>query len=345
MREKICLIGPCGGGAIPMNGASAKNYQMVNFMRMKSFDLVVIDTERWRRNPFVLVRLLWIILFCPQYKLIIATNNMSGYRLLWIMAKLSLHRHIIYWVIGGSIANWLKEGKVPIAPYKYVTWFIVEGRKMLTTLSELGFKNNVLYVPNFKAVDFIPKKHIKKGNKIKFVFLSRIIPEKGCELIFEANVNLLKKCSNFTIDFYGPIDLQYQKRFNEQLKRFTNVSYKGFLNLNQVENYQVLSLYDVMLFPTFWDGEGFPGVIIDAFIAGLPVIASDWSLNADIIEDGKTGLIMEKLTVQSLEKQMLLCITHPELIQIMSENSQCMARNYDIHHLLSEELFEKIGLL
>lgn len=339
------MIGPCGGGSIPTNGASAKNLHMVNFMRKMGMDLLVVDTERWKQNPLIFFRLIWILFFYPQYKFIVATNNMSGYRLLWVMSKLPRHRHIIYWVIGGSIASWLKEKKVSEIPYKSVTWFVVEGKKMLITLSEIGFKNNVLYVPNFKAINFIPQKQIKDDNTTKFVFLSRIIPEKGCELIFEANKKLLEKSSNYTIDFYGPIAPQYQDRFNEQLDSVPNVSYKGFLNLNEESNYNELSQYDVMLFPTFWDGEGFPGVIIDAFIAGLPVIASDWSLNADIIEDGKTGFIMENLDAHNLVQQMQLCINRPHCVQKMSNYCQDMAMNYDINNVLTNTLFEKVGLL
>ena len=30
-----------------------------------------------------------------------------------------------------------------------------------------------------------------------------------------------------------------------------------------------------MLFPTYWHGEGFPGIVIDAFVAGLLVVATD----------------------------------------------------------------------
>lgn len=54
---------------------------------------------------------------------------------------------------------------------------------------------------------------------------------------------------------------------------------------------EVLKNYDALLFPTYYEGEGFAGTIIDAFAAGLPVIASDWKYNSEIIKQGITGVI------------------------------------------------------
>lgn len=47
-----------------------------------------------------------------------------------------------------------------------------------------------------------------------------------------------------------------------------------------------------MLFPTFYYGEGFPGNVIDAYNAALPIIATDWLYNKDVIEDGKNGILV-----------------------------------------------------
>jgi glycosyltransferase involved in cell wall biosynthesis len=45
-------------------------------------------------------------------------------------------------------------------------------------------------------------------------------------------------------------------------------------------------------FLSYWKGEGFTGVIIDAFIAGVPVIATGWNMNTEIIEDGINGFVI-----------------------------------------------------
>ena len=48
-----------------------------------------------------------------------------------------------------------------------------------------------------------------------------------------------------------------------------------------------------MLFPTYYEGEGFAGTLIDAMAAGVPVIASNWRYNKEIVINNKTGLLIE----------------------------------------------------
>lgn len=345
IKHKLILIGPCGGGTVPKNGASAKNYHLVKFLRAKNANIDTIDTENWRKNPLVLVKLACKILFNPKAKYIVATNNMSSYRVFQIFSIFPQKRSIIYWIIGGSIADWIKEGKVSKKPFECIEWFLAEGKKMQRTFSEIGFKDNVLYVPNFKNISYIPTKVESNSQITRFVFLSRIIPMKGCDIIIEAVCKLnVKYQDKFIVDFYGPIENNYDDEFKCKINSLPNVSYNGFIDLRQEKNYDVLASYDTMLFPTYWHGEGFPGIIIDAFIAGLPVIASDWSLNADIIEDGKTGIIIDAKNVDALADAMEKLIEDKTLIKTMSKQCSAHAMDYEMNNVLSAELFKKIGI-
>lgn len=343
-KYRVIFVGPAGGGGIPQNGASAKNYHLLKFFREKKINVVPVDTENWKENPLILIRLAFLILFYPKARFIVAANNMSSYRVLQMISLFSRKRAVIYWVIGGSIADWVKTGKVMTAPFKVVDFFLVEGRKMQNTLGELGF-DNTIYVPNFKCIEYIPERKARNDNKIHFVFLSRIIPEKGCDLIIEA-VKVLNRrhLDKFCVDFFGPIESDYESVFKAAISSESNISYNGFLDLRNQKNYDRLSIYDVMLFPTHWHGEGFPGVIIDAFVAGLPVIATNWHLNADIIKDGKTGVILKENSVESLTQAMEDIINKPEQIEIMSASCQNTAMDYDIKNVITEELLRRIGV-
>ena len=185
----------------------------------------------------------------------------------------------------------------------------------------------------------------KTGDKMRFVFLSRIIPEKGCNTIIEA-VKLLnmKYSEKFIVDFYGPFEAEYEFLFKDEISTISNISYKGFLDLRNQKNYDILAKYDAMLFPTYWHGEGFPGIIIDAFVSGLPVIATDWSLNAEIIEDGKTGVILKENTIEALADAMETMINNPKSVELMSILCQNSAMNFDIMNVVSDKLLEKIGI-
>jgi glycosyltransferase involved in cell wall biosynthesis len=92
-----------------------------------------------------------------------------------------------------------------------------------------------------------------------------------------------------------------------------------------------------MLFPTFWIGEGFPGVLIDALISGLPVLASNWNLNQEIIEDNETGFIFKAKDSQALYLKMRYVLFNKKEIEHMRIN--CINRAIDFH---SETVLESI---
>ena len=100
-----------------------------------------------------------------------------------------------------------------------------------------------------------------------------------------------------------------------------------------------------MLFPTFFYGEGFAGIFIDAFIAGLPVIATDWSLNSEIVTDGETGIIVQNRSAEKLADAIECLIRHPEKAAEMGRKCQEQCRKYDTNQVVTPEFLKRLGLL
>lgn len=210
--------------------------------------------------------------------------------------------------------------------------------------------DGVIEVPNFKPIEYYPtigQKYPNSNRPLRFVFLSRIMPEKGCDYILEATRLLNEEGyeKRFTVDFYGKIADGYSCAFNEKINSLKNATYQGFLNLREKEGYDQLSNYDMMLFPTYWRGEGFAGVFIDAFISGVPMIATDWAHNRIILEDGKTALFIPTHNVLALKEKMRQCISGDVDIQRMSCCCQNEAQKYDVNHVITEELLKRIEVM
>lgn len=53
---------------------------------------------------------------------------------------------------------------------------------------------------------------------------------------------------------------------------------------------EVIKQYFMLLFPINHFGEGFLGTFIGTYSADLPIIASDWNYNAELIQEGITGM-------------------------------------------------------
>ena len=91
---------------------------------------------------------------------------------------------------------------------------------------------------------------------------------------------------SYTIDLYGIVKDDVLTSINLP----QNLKHLGVLNPNEVTT--VLRNYDVLILPTFHEGEGYPGVIIEAYSQGLPVITTNWKQIPEIVINNKTGFLI-----------------------------------------------------
>lgn len=336
---KTIFIGSLGGGKTPNDGVSVKNFHIITKLQKYCKNLKVIDSQNWKKSPFILFNILTTIFLNPKAKYILSLNNRSAYRLINLIIRIVPKAEVIYWVIGGTLGKWILEGKVKASPYKKLKEIIVEGEQMMVELTRSGFENASV-MPNFKSIPKIDISNCKhKDGKLKLVFLSRVTPEKGCDLIIEAASKLNQEGykDKYLIDFYGPVKEDYNQTFLEKIKDLDNLNYHGFIDLRDLDNYKKLSGYDAMLFPTYWHGEGFPGIIIDAYVCGLPILASDWNMNKDFIIDGETGIIFKPKSSDEIIKAVKNCIEGKFDLKKMSLKTFETVKEYDIETVLSEE--------
>jgi glycosyltransferase involved in cell wall biosynthesis len=111
----------------------------------------------------------------------------------------------------------------------------------------------------------------------RFAFLGRIIRDKGVGDILEVDGQFPEEVR---IDIYGPLSPEFTP--TDFVGR-CNVTYRGEIAPDLVP--ELLSNCDALLLPTRFPGEGYPGVIVEAFGAGIPVIATRWLSIPEIVDD------------------------------------------------------------
>lgn len=151
---------------------------------------------------------------------------------------------------------------------------------------------SVHWFPNSRALSKLPEP--KTGRVNKFVFISHVKPSKGVRVLLEA----AKDLNGIEIDVYGPLqDGITEDEFEDSL-----VNYRGVLTSDQVQ--ETLTLYDVLLLPTFYAGEGYPGIVLEAYAEGMPVITTNWRCIPEIADD-TSAILIEPENAQELRDAIL----------------------------------------
>jgi glycosyltransferase involved in cell wall biosynthesis len=264
------------------------------------------------------------------------TIILPGRRGLQLLLPLFLHwgvkwnRPLSYVAIGGWLPDLLAKKRWLRHLCSRLDGIYVETAAMASSLSSLGLAK-VQVLPNFRKFDRALKRDFTPAARpLKLVFYSRVIKEKGIEEAMVAVTRLnqaVAKDPAATLDVYGPVPDRYRTDFERRLNQSPDVHYRGVLSPDTV--HAVLQNYDLMLFPTYYEGEGFPGAIVDAFIAGVPVLASDWKYNREIIDEGKTGVICMPGSVEDLVCKLRRFVAGPD--QILDMRQHCIRKSKDYH--------------
>lgn len=345
MKNKVIFIGAIDIGNMATNGETMKNQMLLRRFEDLFDKVIAVDAYQWRKRPWCFFQILFALL-CNRGAKVVVSASGAARHLFSFLYYVPLKKKVYEWVIGGNRAEKMRKGVYSVKVLKRLKKIIVEGNCMVQELNSMGL-NNVVCVPNFKPVDYLASKN-KSGSKIfRFVFLSRVHPSKGVNEIIEAckslNDNGYKE--SFIVDFYGPFATDYKHHFESLIKPFDNVNYRGFLNLMDNKGYEKLSEYDVMLFPTYWDGEGFPGIAIDAYMSGLPIIASDWSMNKEVVDDGVTGFIIPAHDSKALALKMKAFLDKQYDLKTLTNNCIERAKLYDYRNVVTKDLLINLGLL
>lgn len=303
-KRRVGIIGHFGSNEPFLDGQTVKTKTLYTELKKAvEWDIYIVDTYYKSKNP---VKLVWdtlrCLISCKDVIILLSGNGMRLYfPLLW-MAKRILGTHVYHDVIGGNLDQYIR--KYPRFR-KYLNSFEanwVETNKLKQKVDELGL-TNASVIPNFKRLSIVNEGgEFEAKVPFRFCTFSRVMKEKGIEDAIAAieTINRENNAALCTLDIYGAVEHAYAERFKEIMNQATNaVRYCGIVPYDK--SVAVLKEYYALLFPTFWEGEGFPGTIVDAFSAGLPVIARDWNSNAEIIENRLTGIIYPKDGILTLK--------------------------------------------
>lgn len=180
----------------------------------------------------------------------------------------------------------------------------------------------------------------RKNNQI--LFLSNLIPSKGCLVLLDACRILKEKNIDFHCDIVGDeTKMLTCNIFLEEIRKrnLTDcVSYHG-PKYGQEKNV-FFEKASIFVFPTYYYNEAFPLVILEAMQYELPVISTNEGGIPDIIEDGVTGYIVNRQNSEELAERIKELLLNSELREEMGKVAQQKFYNqYTVQHF-EKRMFE-----
>ena len=139
-------------------------------------------------------------------------------------------------------------------------------------------------------------------NDFVFVFVGRLVGDKGINELVEAFTEVSKKISNSKLLLVGPLETSLDPLSSDtlrEIKENTTIISVGFQN--DVRPYFAIS--NVLVFPSY--REGFPNVVMQAGAMGLPSIVTNINGCNEIINEGVNGTIIAVKDVKAIYKAMM----------------------------------------
>jgi len=205
------------------------------------------------------------------------------------------------------------------------------------SVRNLGYTNDLTIIPNGIDLSDVRKRKEFYGSK-KVIFLSRIHPKKGIEILLDAWRET--NTQGWSLEIAGNGDPKYIENLTKSAKDLDNVCFVG-AKYNEAK-WDFLRSADVMVLPTH--SENFGIVVAEALAVGLPVITTKGTPWEDLNNHNCGWWINLSVSTLSQTLSNVFCKDLHELEQLGENGRNLIQEKYDINKVGIDfkKLYEKI---
>lgn len=162
-------------------------------------------------------------------------------------------------------------------------------------------------------------------NKIKFLFIGRIMREKGINEFIAAAEEIRKKHQNVEFHIVGDLEEDFYKNLLNELQRKSLIIYHGF----QKDIRHFIKNSHCIVLPSYHEGTA--NVLLEAAATARPIIASNIPGCKEIVDHGRTGLLVECKNTDSLVAQIerFLKLDHNDRVMMGKRGREKIVKEYD----------------
>ncbi|MEL6273846.1 MAG: glycosyltransferase family 4 protein, partial [Bacteroidota bacterium] len=298
---RVLLIGPVTDLPRKVGGATVSFGYLIDDFRREGVNFRLVSTQHFDNSTllnygFVVIQ---VLRYLGWSNIVFLNTSRGGTAflapLLYLLAKI-VRRKFVFRPFGGDIKDYvahygsLKKWIVHKTSLNADLLFL-QTRALVNHYQQLGYRTEQL--PTSRYTPSVALQQDERPFQKRFAFLGFIDATKGIgELLSVAD----QLDDSYTVQAFGAIkDEKFAEEFTQRPGFYGGV-------LPREEVLATLRHFDVLVLPTYYGGEGYPGVIIEAYSIGLPVIATNWKAIPEIVEDGQTGLLIEPRSISALHE-------------------------------------------
>ena len=218
---------------------------------------------------------------------------------------------------------------------------IVESDKIVTIYNGLNL-HELKFLPKKEALNFLKEKifHNSKfiiHNSVTICTIANLYKNKGLDFLILATARIKKPQPNWRLVIIG--EGPERQKLENLIKKHKLENYV-ILAGRISDAYQYLKAFDLFVLPSIKEGQ--PWVILEAMAAGVPIVATNIAGIPEMIENEKSGLLVEPADFDALAMAIEKIFIHPSLEQTMTQNAlTTIKEKFDIVEMIrkNEELF------
>lgn len=174
----------------------------------------------------------------------------------------------------------------------------------------------------------------------RILTISRITAKKGLPTVFKALGILRDRGIDFHHTLIGDGDERAcLKKLVKELRLETLTRWMGTMPHTEViRRYQQADLFVIGCeIAENGDRDGIPNVCVESMAMGVPVVATRVSAIPELIENGRTGLLVEPGNPEALAGAMITALTDPDLrLKMIAAGRERVRRNFHNRNLIGE---------
>jgi glycosyltransferase involved in cell wall biosynthesis len=214
--------------------------------------------------------------------------------------------------------------------FKLVDRIIVESDSVACSWRLNKYREKVCIGALYVDIDTYNVKKPLSHRKNIVGYIGNLSEGKGVQKLASAIPKILEKnpALKFIIGGRGPIE----DKIKLLAERYpSNVQYLG--RIPEVNLPAVLNELKMLILPSFT--EGLPNIVLEAMACETPVLSTSVGAIPDILENGKTGLLLKDNSPEAIATSILNAIDSPDLVNIGTNAREMVIKHYSYLSALS----------